>query len=111
MPLAIPKKRKMGDQGSTQIGEVPTMAYSDKVQGIKRGNTIDRRFLLSRYRITDGALRVGGIGSVGMRCLIALLEGQGDDDAIILQLKEARASALEPFLPPHPYTTQAGRVV
>ncbi|RZM82160.1 DUF2252 domain-containing protein [Leptolyngbya iicbica] len=72
----------------------------------------ERQFLLSRYRIADGALRVGGIGSVGTRCLIVLLEGQGgEDDALILQLKEAGASVLEPFLPAHTYDTHAERVV
>jgi len=71
----------------------------------------ERQFLLSRYRIADGALRVGGIGSVGTRCLIVLLAGQGENDAIILQLKEAGASVLEPFLPAHIYETHAERVV
>jgi uncharacterized protein (DUF2252 family) len=37
----------------------------------------ERRFLLGRYRIVDGALRVGGVGSVGTRCSIVLLVGGG----------------------------------
>jgi len=71
----------------------------------------DRRFLLKRYHIVDGALRVGGVGSVGTRCLILLLEARNVDDAIILQLKEAGPSVLEPYFSRRSYRTHAERVV
>jgi uncharacterized protein (DUF2252 family) len=71
----------------------------------------ERRLLLSRFRVTDAALRVGGVGSVGTRCTIALLEGDADHDAIILQQKEAGPSALSAYLPKREYASQAERVV
>ncbi len=71
----------------------------------------ERRRLLTRFRITDAALRVGGVGSVGTRCTISLLEGDAERDAIILQQKEAGPSALEAYLPRHHFTNQAQRVV
>jgi len=71
----------------------------------------ERRLLLERFRITDAALRVGGVGSVGTRCTITLLEGDTDHDAIILQQKEAGPSALTAFLPEREYTSQSQRVV
>jgi uncharacterized protein (DUF2252 family) len=71
----------------------------------------ERRFLLQRFRIADAALRVGGVGSVGTRCAIVLLEGQASDDALILQLKEAGPSVLEPYLPPRTYSQHAERAV
>jgi uncharacterized protein (DUF2252 family) len=71
----------------------------------------ERRRLLSRFRIADGALRVGGVGSVGTRCWILLLEGGADDDAIILQQKEAGASVLEPYTAESRYESPAQRVV
>jgi uncharacterized protein (DUF2252 family) len=71
----------------------------------------ERRLLLSRFRIADAALRVGGVGSVGTRCTIALLEGNADDDSLILQQKEAGPSALEAYLPKRGYASQAQRVV
>jgi len=71
----------------------------------------DRRRLLSRFRLTDTALRVGGVGSVGTRCAIALLEGGAEDDAIILQLKEAGASVLELYTTESSYESAAQRVV
>jgi uncharacterized protein (DUF2252 family) len=71
----------------------------------------DRRQLLSRFQLLDGALRVGGVGSVGTRCIILLLEGGGHDDAIILQQKETGPSVLEPYLAPSTYASHAQRVV
>jgi uncharacterized protein (DUF2252 family) len=71
----------------------------------------DRRLLLSRYRIADAALRVGGVGSVGTRCTILLLEGFTEDDALILQQKQAGPSALEEYLPKMGYASEAERVV
>lgn len=71
----------------------------------------DKHRLLARFRLTDTALRVGGVGSVGTRCTISLLEGDADRDAIILQQKEAGPSALEPYLPKKEFASQAQRVV
>jgi len=71
----------------------------------------DRRLLLSRYRVTDAALRVGGVGSVGTRCTILLLEGNSEEDAIILQQKEVGPSALADYLSKTDFNSQAERVV
>jgi uncharacterized protein (DUF2252 family) len=56
--------------------------------------TADRRHLLDRYRVSDLGLKVVGVGSVGTRCLVALLES-GDDEPLFLQLKQAGPSVLE----------------
>jgi uncharacterized protein (DUF2252 family) len=58
----------------------------------------ERRYLLDQFQIKDVALRVGGVGSVGTRCLIALIESKTDDGALILQLKEAGPSVLENYV-------------
>jgi len=71
----------------------------------------EKRQLMSHFRVSSGALRIIGIGSVGMRCLILLLEGPTKDDALILQLKEAGPSVLEPYVAKKDYTNQAQRVV
>jgi uncharacterized protein (DUF2252 family) len=57
----------------------------------------DRRFLLDRYRLVDVAYKVVGVGSVGLRCGIILMLGP-DDCPLVLQIKEARASVLEPIV-------------
>jgi uncharacterized protein (DUF2252 family) len=58
--------------------------------------TADRRHLLLRYRVADLGVKVVGVGSVGTRCLIALLES-GDEEPLFLQLKQAGPSVLEQF--------------
>jgi uncharacterized protein (DUF2252 family) len=71
----------------------------------------DRRLLVDRYRLVDVARKVVGVGSVGLRCFVALLLGNDDDDPLFLQLKEARASVLEPLLTKSPYGNHGKRVV
>jgi uncharacterized protein (DUF2252 family) len=71
----------------------------------------DRRALLERYRIVDFALKVVGIGSVGTRCFIVLLDGSHSDDPLFLQIKEAQASILEPYLGRSPHHNHGRRVV
>ena len=66
--------------------------------------------LLSRYRMVDIAFKVVGIGSVGTRCWVVLLLAE-DGDPLILQVKEARRSVLEPFAGAGPYDHQGRRVV
>lgn len=71
----------------------------------------ERRYLLNQFQITDAALRVGGVGSVGTRCIIVLLESQIEEDALILQLKEAGPSVLEAYVDRPVSVTSAQRVV
>lgn len=59
---------------------------------------IDRRLLLSRYRIVDAARKVVGVGSVGTGCWILLLQGVDSDDPLFLQVKQAQASVLSPYV-------------
>jgi len=73
---------------------------------------LDRRQLLARYRILDVARKVVGVGSVGTRCWIVLLQGATEDDPLFLQFKEAQESVLAPYASPKtPYENQGRRVV
>jgi uncharacterized protein (DUF2252 family) len=58
----------------------------------------DRRQLVERYRFLDFALKVVGIGSVGTRCFVVLLDSSHHDDPLLLQVKEAQESVLEPYV-------------
>jgi Uncharacterized protein conserved in bacteria (DUF2252) len=71
----------------------------------------DRRDLLERYRLVDFALKVVGVGSVGTRCFVILLEGHSETDPLILQAKEATASVLAPYVEHTPRVNQGERVV
>jgi uncharacterized protein (DUF2252 family) len=52
-----------------------------------------------------------GVGSVGTRAWIALLQGRDGDDPLFLQVKEASASVLEGHLPASRYEQPGERVV
>ncbi len=54
----------------------------------------ERRALFDRYRFADAAYKVVGVGSVGLRCGIALLMAAGNQP-LVLQVKEARRSVLQ----------------
>ncbi|MDG6103380.1 DUF2252 domain-containing protein [Dactylosporangium aurantiacum] len=68
------------------------------------------RALFGRYAVVDVAHRIVGLGSVGYRSYVVLLHGNGDE-ALVLQVKQARASALAPYLPPVPDQHAGERVV
>jgi uncharacterized protein (DUF2252 family) len=70
----------------------------------------DRRALLSRYRLVDIAFKVVGVGSVGTRCAVGLYMSQGRHP-LVLQVKEALASVLEPYLGPSRFAHRGQRVV
>ncbi|MBO9548060.1 DUF2252 domain-containing protein [Pseudomonas sp.] len=70
----------------------------------------ERRVLFDRYQLADAALKVVGIGSVGTRCYIALMLS-ADNSPLILQLKEAGRSVLEPHAPRSRYDNHGQRVV
>ena len=71
----------------------------------------NRRELIERFRFVDFALKVVGVGSVGTRCFIVLLEGRDEEDPLILQAKEATASVLEPYVAASTHANHGERVV
>jgi uncharacterized protein (DUF2252 family) len=71
----------------------------------------DRRQLLERFEIVDMARKVVGVGSVGTRAFIVLLQGRDEHDPLFLQVKEATASVLEGHLPKSRFTEPGERVV
>lgn len=68
------------------------------------------RVLFDRYRLCDVAIKAVGIGSVGTMCGIGLFIA-AEDDPLFLQVKEARASVLEPYAGKGVYENQGQRVV
>ncbi|MFG6503824.1 DUF2252 domain-containing protein [Microbacterium sp. P05] len=83
----------------------PTMVHLDAettqrllaVEGDYRTSVnIDVAVLLEQYSIVDVARRVVGVGSVGTRCYLVLLQ-DGDAHALILQGKEAVRSVLDEY--------------
>lgn len=69
-----------------------TQAFREYLTGLPA----DVAVLLSHFRLTDIALRVVGVGSVGTRCYLLILTGP-DGTPLILQVKEANQSVLEEY--------------
>jgi uncharacterized protein (DUF2252 family) len=71
----------------------------------------DRRHLLEEFRLAHVARKVVGVGSVGTRAFIVLLQGRDAADPLFLQIKEATASVLEPYVGKSRYRQHGERVV
>jgi uncharacterized protein (DUF2252 family) len=56
------------------------------------------RRVMGGYTLVDIAHKVVGVGSVGLRAYVALLEGSSPDDVVFLQLKQARRSVLARYV-------------
>ena len=67
----------------------------------------DRRRLLEQFEVVDVARKVVGVGSVGTRAFIALLQGRDQHDPLFLQVKEATRSVLEARCPRAATSTRA----
>jgi uncharacterized protein (DUF2252 family) len=106
-PLLIPLRELQDEHHPDQLEAAVAedfRRYAASLEG-------HRRHLLDRFRPIDVAIKVVGVGSVGTRCLVMLLEGRDLDDPLFLQIKEANRSVLEPHVDPTPYENQGQRVV
>src|SRR5581483_1491933 len=64
-----------------------------------------------RFHYVDSARKVVGVASVGTRCWLVLMLGRDDHDPLLLQMKEAGPSVLEPLLRPSRVPGHGRRVV
>jgi uncharacterized protein (DUF2252 family) len=106
-PVVVPIEELVPPELHTQLQDtVRTMMRSYRAT-----LSPDRRLLLERFRYVDAARKVVGVGSVGTRAWITLMLGRDDQDPLFLQLKEAEASVLEPFLGASEFDNHGQRVV
>ncbi len=82
----------------TAVGTPANVALDNMLQAYIESLPIDRRLLLSRYRIVDTARKVVGVGSVGTGCWVILLQGIDSDDPLFLQVKQAQQSVVAPYV-------------
>ncbi|GAA1517870.1 uncharacterized protein (DUF2252 family) [Agromyces terreus] len=104
-PLVVPVEDFVGGE------QAATAELMREVLDAYRSTLGAARHPLSEYSYVHMARRVSGVGSVGTRSWIVLLRGRDDDDAILLQAKEAQASVLERFLGPSEHASHGERVV
>ena len=79
------------------------LALEDEVFEAYRASLPEyRRHLLDRFSFVDAARQVVGVGSVGMRVFLVLLEGRDGADPLFLQIKQAGRSVYEAHLRSQP---------
>src|SRR5262249_16290581 len=83
----------------------------DVFRSYRRTLPADRRKLTDEYTFGDLAHKVVGVGSVGLQCWVLLLAGRDARVPLFLQLKEAQASVLEPYLGASDFANGGQRVV
>jgi uncharacterized protein (DUF2252 family) len=100
------------DPLNTDKDNLDTGEWRAMVRGFLDSLPEERRMIIFRYRAVDIAQKVVGVGSVGTRCAIVLcLGGAEGDDPLFMQIKEASASVLEPYVGASPHKNHGERVV
>jgi uncharacterized protein (DUF2252 family) len=84
--------------------------FRDATLRYRKSLPTERRALFDTYRVIDAAVKVVGVGSVGKICSVVLLEADTDDQ-VLLQVKQASASVLEPYAGKSGFRNQGERVV
>lgn len=108
-PIVVPVRELAATYGMS--GEDVENAVRDQLRSYRATLPDDRRHLLEQFEVIDVARKVVGVGSVGTRAFIALLQGRDQEDPLFLQVKEATRSVLEDHLPKSRYKQPGERVV
>ena len=106
-PLIEPIEEVFADEQASAIYEL--------IRGVlgkyRRTLQSDRKHLLEEFTLVQVARKVVGVGSVGTRCWIALMDAGDGTEPLFLQPKEAQASALAPYCGRSTYSSHGERVV
>ncbi len=81
------------------------------VSKYRRSLQTDRRHLLDQFTLERVARKVVGVGSVGTRAWIILMDGGDGEEPLFLQAKEAQESVLADYLGRSQYNNEGERVV
>jgi uncharacterized protein (DUF2252 family) len=106
-PLVVPIAELVDGQNADEI----RTAMSGLVTQYRRTLNADRRHLIGQFRLVDVARKVVGVGSVGTRAWILLLEADGGQEPLFLQAKEAQRSVLADYCGASKYRNEGQRVV
>jgi uncharacterized protein (DUF2252 family) len=106
-PLLVPLRELVDPDDARRDIEIVRVAVEQYAESLDE----DRRYLFGTYRFVDMARKVVGVGSVGTRAWVLLFVGRGGQDPLMLQMKEAQASVLEPYLGASEFENHGERVV
>ena len=106
-PMIVPVEEVFAD--------VQADALCEQLHGVldTYGRTLqsDRRHLLEQFTMVQVARKVVGVGSVGTRAWIVLMDALDGDEPLFLQAKEAQPSVLAEYAGRSQYDNQGERVV
>jgi uncharacterized protein (DUF2252 family) len=116
----MPKITEFKDGHSHIVDEPPLVQHFDDPNIVEGMNEVlaryrsslsyPKRILIDRYKFEDLAMKVVGVGSVGTVCAMVLLLAK-ENDPLLLQIKEARSSVLEPYVNKNEYENNGQRIV
>jgi len=108
-PVVVPARELASTYGIAE--EDVDVVIREQFRAYRATLQADRRHLLERFEVVDVARKVVGVGSVGTRAFIILLQGRDTEDPLFLQVKEATTSVLEQHLPKSRFKQHGERVV
>ena len=106
-PLLVPLRELVDPADARRDTDIVQVALDEYAASLDE----DRNYLFDTYRFVDMARKVVGVGSVGTRAWVLLFVGRGGKDPLVLQMKEAQASVLEPYLGASAFENHGERVV
>jgi uncharacterized protein (DUF2252 family) len=106
-PLVVPVEELAGDLDISAIYQTLDAVVHDYRQTLQS----DRRHLLDQFTLEHMAHKVVGVGSVGTRAWILLLQADDGETPLFLQAKQAQASVLADYAGPSQYDHHGQRVV
>jgi uncharacterized protein (DUF2252 family) len=106
-PLLVPIEDLLDHAGRRRYVEVIRAFLAEYRESLPPAH----RALLDGYRYVHLARKVVGVGSVGTRSMVVLMVGRDEGDPLLLQLKEAKRSALEPYCGTSAFQQKGQRVV
>jgi uncharacterized protein (DUF2252 family) len=102
-PTIVPVEEIFADVQADMIGTV--------LGKYRRTLQSDRRHLLEQFTLVQVARKVVGVGSVGTRAWVVLMDAGDGNEPLFLQAKEAQPSVLADYAGRSKYSNQGERVV
>lgn len=106
-PSIVPLEQFFSGGGAERLRD----AMETLLASYRNSLPIEYQHLFDQYRFLDGAMKVVGVGSVGMRAWVAALTDKQTAHPLVLQMKQARASVLEPYCGASAFPNSGQRVI
>jgi uncharacterized protein (DUF2252 family) len=106
-PLVQPVEELLPDERADQIYDL----LREVLGKYRRTLQSDRKHLVEHFTLVQLARKVVGVGSVGTRAWIILMEGGDGSEPLFLQAKEAQPSVLAAYCGRSQYSNQGERAV